>query len=165
VPGQREGYGGVKVSKVQDDIYCRLSGGKEVRQMNVTKNPLKIQPDAASAFQAMSEDGERQVVGIVNLRVTLIHAGDYWTAQGLEIDYLAVGKSLEEAQHRFENGLSATISENLRLYGTIQPLLRFAPVDVLRRFMADQDKQMFKHSQVSQHDVESISLDYYRRAA
>lgn len=104
-------------------------------------------------------------MGIGNLRVVLANHGDHWTAQGLEIDYCAVGTSLAEAQKRFEMGLSATISVNLKEYGTIEHMLRIAPVDVWQQFLRDAANQLFKHSQLSEHKLpkQVRAIEYYER--
>ena len=73
------------------------------------------------------EEGGTHAAGIGNLRVVLVPDENFWFAQGLEIDYAAQGDSLEDAQENFQDGLSATIHEHLRVYGTIRGMLRVAP--------------------------------------
>ena len=79
-----------------------------------------------TALHGAVEDGT-YVVGIGHLKVVIIPDGDFWFAQGLEIDYTAQGNSLEDAKQEFENGLIATIHEHLRVHGSIKDLLRIAP--------------------------------------
>ena len=74
----------------------------------------------------LSGEGDH-IVGIGNLRVYIVKDGDYWCAQGLEIDYLAQGKTIADAQKAFEQGLAATIHENLNLNNTIEPVLKGGP--------------------------------------
>ena len=74
-----------------------------------------------------AEESGTHAAGIGNLRVVLVPDENFWFAQGLEIDYAAQGDSLEDAQENFQDGLSATIHEHLRVYGTIAGMLRIAP--------------------------------------
>lgn len=83
----------------------------------------------ATALHTRDKSGD-QLVGIGDLRVILIREAESWYAQGLEIDYVAQGASIEQAKANFEIGLDATISENLKMLGTIEGLLTPAPVEV-----------------------------------
>lgn len=85
--------------------------------------------DTTTAVHATTADG-LDIVLIDRLRVALLRDGDFWVAQGLEIDLAAQGNSLEEAQRQFERGLVLTLRENLRIYGKIDHVLRVAPSDV-----------------------------------
>ena len=87
-------------------------------------------PEDNTTAANASTDHAEHIVGIGDLRVVLIEEGNYWFAQGLEIDYLAQGSSIEDAKDKFETGLAATFYENLRVFGTIQPLLVPAPVEI-----------------------------------
>lgn len=82
------------------------------------------------AFQeGVSNDGTA-VISIGPLRVVVIPDGKFWFAQGLEIDYAAQGKSLEEVKQNFQEGLTGSVHENLKRFGTIRKLMRPAPPDV-----------------------------------
>lgn len=87
-------------------------------------------PEDNTTAAHASTDHAEHIVGIGDLRVVLIEEGNYWFAQGLEIDYLAQGSSIKDAKDKFETGLAATFYENLRIHGTIQPLLVPAPVEI-----------------------------------
>lgn len=83
----------------------------------------------ASAVHGITETGEH-IVGIGNLRVVLLKEEGAWYAQGLEIDHVAQGSSIDEAKANFEIGLHTTIRENLTIHGTIGPVLIPAPPEV-----------------------------------
>lgn len=90
--------------------------------------------DATTAVHAQTEDG-LDIVLIDRLRVALLRDGDFWVAQGLEIDLAAQGNTLEEAQRKFERGLVLTLRENLRIYGKIDHALRVAPAEVWQELL------------------------------
>jgi hypothetical protein len=75
-------------------------------------------------------DGEHHVVGLGNLRVAIYHDDKYWVAQGLELDYVAQGVSLDDVKKQFEDGLAATIRQHLTMFGNIVPMLVQAPREV-----------------------------------
>jgi len=83
----------------------------------------------ATALHIANKSGDH-LVGIGDLRVILIKEAGSWYAQGLEIDYVAQGSSIDQAKTNFETGLHATIRENLKIFGTIEGLLTPAPVEV-----------------------------------
>jgi len=98
-----------------------------------------------------SKNSMSHVVGIGNLRVIVTNNDGSWFAQGLEIDYAAEGKSLKDVQNRFAEGLSATIHENLRRFGSLENLIRPAPRDVWRGFL-EAACERFHHEQVTTHE-------------
>ena len=101
-----------------------------------------------TAVHAITEDGEH-IVGIGDLRVVLVQEGNYWYAQGLEIDYVAQGPSIEDAKENFEIGLASTLHENLQIHGTIEPLLVPAPVEVWKeRFDPGSSAKRYTHISV-----------------
>jgi hypothetical protein len=105
-----------------------------------------------TAAHASHEDGVHHAVGIWNLHVMLLSEGDFWVAQGLEIDYVVQGDSIEDAKRNFSYGLKSTIDLNLRMYGNIEGLLSFAPNEVLQE--ASRSKEPLKlYSQVSMHEL------------
>ena len=70
---------------------------------------VKIRRAAAKNSPARAitvSTGDTHVVGIGNLRVAIETDGKFWTAQGLEIDYIAQGDDLEDAKKQFEDGLA-----------------------------------------------------------
>ncbi len=75
------------------------------------------------------------MVGIGNLRVVLVKEGDVWSAQGLEIDHVAQGVSLDDAKKNFQESLRATVALHLNLYGNISGLLRVAPSEVWAKYL------------------------------
>lgn len=102
------------------------------------KQPSKGSKAAEVGTQATTavhyRKGDVHAVGIGNLRVMLIHEDGAWYAQGLEIDYCAQGESIEDVKSRFEQGLSVTLSEHLRVHGTIEGILVPAPREIWREF-------------------------------
>lgn len=70
---------------------------------------------------------DHHAVHIAALRVLVCQEGDLWTAQGVEVDYVACGGSLEDVQARFERGLAATVAANLEKFDNIDRLMKFAP--------------------------------------
>ena len=114
----------------------------------------------------LSDNGDH-VVGIGNLRVFIVQEGDYWCAQGLEIDYVAQGESIEEAKEAFESGLTATIHANIKRHGTIEHVLKVAPSEIWAEIYAP---EVLPHlySQVSLHEIESLpfhGIQYLQRQA
>lgn len=85
-------------------------------------------PEHTTAIELQHEDGTH-VVGIGNLRVVLVDLGGCWIARGLEINYFAQGDSLEDVKKSFEDGLNATLDENIKAFGTIEKVLQVAPAD------------------------------------
>lgn len=101
--------------------------------MSKTKKVSK-EPVVATVFHGQSPDGAVTVIGIGNLRVLIVQEDDAWFAQGLEIDYAVQGVSLSDVKAQFEDGLAATIHENLKVYGVIDHLLKPAPPEVWKEF-------------------------------
>jgi hypothetical protein len=126
----------------------------------VPKTSRKSKPKGASklvaksaltrAFHSKAKDGTN-IVGIGNLRVLITHEGEAWFAQGLEIDYAAQGNSLNDVMKQFEEGLAATIHENLRVYGNIEKLLKVAPSEIWKEFFLNPEAIRNRHSQLSIH--------------
>lgn len=93
-----------------------------------TPNKVKIRnAKNADASAVTASAGDTHVVGIGNLRVAIESDGKSWTAQGLEIDYIAQGSDLEDAKKQFEDGLACTIHQHLRIYGNIDSYCRLRP--------------------------------------
>ena len=90
---------------------------------------LAMSNQDTTAIHAVTDAGDH-IVGIGHLRVLLVSEDDHWHAQGLEIDYMAQGSSIDEAKANFETGFLVTIEENLRVHGSIEPLLKVAPPEV-----------------------------------
>ena len=88
------------------------------------------------------------------LRVVLYPEDDYWIAQGIEVDYSACGRSLEEAKTRFERGLTMTIQAHLEKFGSVQKLLRYAPEEVWKGL---EDSSMYHVRFISKHAIEPAS--------
>lgn len=104
-------------------------------------------------------NGSLYIVGIGDLRVMITHEGsEDWLAQGLEVDYFATGRDLENVKKAFEIGLRRTISEHLKRFRHIKHLLHPAPEHVWADFSERAlSGNLYSHSQISFHalDVES----------
>ena len=113
------------------------------------------------------KSNEDHVVGIGNLRVFLVQEGQYWCAQGLEIDYVAQGNSIEEVKEAFESGLTATIHANIERHGTIRHVLKVAPPEVWQEIY-DPEVLPRLYSQASIHQIKSLPfqmIQYLQRDA
>ena len=97
-------------------------------------------------------DDDHDYVNIGDLGVLVTHDGDWWFAQGLEIDYTAQGKSLDEVRERFTRGLIATAEAHLTEFGSIVNLLRPSP-DVLIELFKASERKLLKMSVESMHDL------------
>lgn len=72
---------------------------------------------------AAVSDGTLHAAAVKALHVMLLPDGEGWFAQGLEIDYFACGKTLEETKANFANGLCLTVNEHLLMYGNVDKVL------------------------------------------
>ena len=96
-----------------------------------------------------------QAVGIGNLTVLIVRDGNFWVAQGIEIDYAAHGSTVEEAKTNFEEGLTLTIEQNLRVYQTIEKILCPAPSSVQLEALRLKDS-VESYGQVSFHSAATV---------
>jgi hypothetical protein len=118
---------------------------------NTTESKKKhIESHSATAVHLQQKDGH--IVGIGNLRVIIVQDESCWFAQGLEIDYAAQGKSLDDVRTQFEEGLCRTIHEHLRVYGTIINFLKPAPREIWQELLYDKLAGINRHSQISWHE-------------
>ena len=85
----------------------------------------------AHAIHVQNHDDHAVCIG--SLRVLITQHENEWIAQGIEIDYAASGSSLNNVKDNFQNGLALTIEEHLKAFGTIEHLLKHAPVTELRK--------------------------------
>lgn len=132
----------------------------KVRHRRGQKGAMK-KHSPAKAFHGQTSEGE-DLVGVENLRVVIVRDGDYWFAQGLEIDYAAQGKNVADVKRRFQDGMCATIHEHLRMYGNIEQFLRPAPREVWKELFYDATASLSKHSQVSCHSVlKEQTIDHF----
>ena len=109
----------------------------------------------ASAVHTVTETGEH-IVGIGDLRVVLLKEDGAWYAQGLEIDCVAQGPTIDEAKANFEIGLDATIRENLTIHGTIGPVLVPAPPEVWMDLLNPRARPR-RFSSLSIHPIDRLS--------
>jgi len=119
-------------------------------QNKVKTKRVKAHNSPAHAITVSS--GGTHVVGIGNLRVAIESDGKYWTAQGLEIDYIAQGENLEDAKKQFEDGLACVIHQHMRIYGSIDKLLSPAPRDVWKEVLNPKAIRT-RYSQISIHEI------------
>jgi hypothetical protein len=102
------------------------------------------------------KEGAHDLVEIGDLRVLVMQDGDWWFAQGLEIDCSAQGKSEEDVKEAFVQSLVATSHAYLAELGSIQKFLRPAPPEVLRDLVGAGVKGMLKVSTLTAHELEPI---------
>lgn len=126
---------------------------------------LKSPTASASALHAHSTDGNTHVVAIGNLRVVLVQEEGSWFAQGLEIDYVAQGDSIEAVKKNFEQGFAATVDQHVRVYGTIEKLLVAAPPEVWKdvlhaKCIKKSYSQFTLHENVAQQKLPFEGIDY-----
>jgi hypothetical protein len=117
---------------------------------------------SATAFHEKIKDGTN-IVGIGNLRVVILQEGNVWFAQGLEIDYAVQAASLAKVKKAFEQGLCATVHENLRVYGNIEKLLKPAPPEVWTEMLFGATvagKHFRRYSQISMHRTLQQALPF-----
>ncbi len=121
-------------------------------------------PKVVVAFEAKTKNGT-SFVGIGNLRVVIMQDDGSWFAQGLEIDYVAQGKTIKEVKKHFENGLEATVDEHLRIFGSIENLLKVAPQEIWdEMLLGGTANKRYHYSQLSIHSLgkslkESLPFD------
>jgi len=118
---------------------------------STSKPPARQKPPTTMAIHVQTKDGSEHLVGIAYLRVMLVEDDGSWFAQGLEIDYFAQGSSIEDTQRRFQDGLKETIDYHLKLYGTIEGVLRVAPQEVWDEFYGSHSggqRKLYNHVSV-----------------
>ncbi|MGA2742248.1 MAG: hypothetical protein ABSG65_33015 [Bryobacteraceae bacterium] len=76
-----------------------------------------------------------------------------WITLPLQVDYAASGSSVEDAKVQFQNGLRATIHHNLRMFGTIENILKVAPNEEWLKLWHTAKGQHKVYSQVSFHEL------------
>lgn len=107
--------------------------------------------DKAVAVHDVDEKTGTHGVGFRNLKVVVVNDEGNWFAQGLDIDYAAQGKSLDEVKQHFQDGFKATIEQHLKIFGNIRKLLKPAPAEVWKEFYYDLISAHFEYSHVSIH--------------
>lgn len=137
-----------------------------------TRIAQSVTSTGAHAVHA-SDDVGHHFVDIGNIRVFIVRDGDYWFAQGLEIDYSAQGKTVEAAKKSFQRGLLLTIQAHLRAYGGIDRLLQFSPPQVLLEFLHCGNRFRYSHTSVHftkltkqvQQQLPYSGISFYAQAA
>jgi hypothetical protein len=102
------------------------------KRMTAKRPPKKGQIRAEAVHV---KRGETHEVGFKSLRVLLEQDGSSWVAQGIDIDYISYGKTIEEAQANFAEGLSLTVHEHLKMLNTIKYMLKVAPQHVFDEYL------------------------------
>lgn len=101
-------------------------------------------------------DGKNHTVKVKSLKVLLTEEGGSWFAQGLEIDYAAYGKSIQETKNNFELGLKCTITEYLKLHGSIEEFLIPAPKEAWKEYYSAIHNLDEKKKKISSDEKESF---------
>lgn len=103
----------------------------------------------AMALHAQDENN-RHWVGLNKLRVLVVEQDQDWFAQGVDLDYAAAGRSLDEVRWNFEHGLESTIRLHLERFSCLDHLLRLTPRRVLDEIAP---KHEFDFSMSVTHDL------------
>lgn len=106
-----------------------------------------------SKHAAIHADTDRFIVGIGDLRVVIKEDSGHWFAQGMEIDYVAEGTSLEDVKDRFERGLAATVHEHVKRFRTIEHLLESVPSEAWREIALGVSVKRLRYSCLQLHEV------------
>ncbi|MEA1053427.1 hypothetical protein U5801_27015 [Lamprobacter modestohalophilus] len=103
----------------------------------------------ATALHA-SDNQDNHWVSINNLRVLVTERDGDWFAQGVDLDYAACGRSLDEVKRNFERGLAGTINLHLKRFNCLERLLKITPFHVLEELSPD---HAFDFSLATWHDL------------
>ena len=123
-----------------------------MRRTTITQNP-----PPTSVLHLEGDD--KHAVLIQSLRVVIVQDGEQWFAQGLELDYAAVGINQQDVKSRFEDGLAATIHEHLKVYGSVEKILKVAPQEAWNLWLAQ--GQRYKFDQASFHPIQTAGAEIY----
>ncbi len=104
------------------------------------------------------ETEQEHAVLISSLRVVVVKDGSQWFAQGLELDYAAAGDSKEDVKSRFQDGLASTVQEHLKMYGSVERILKVAPQEAWDLWLDQGDNYTF--SQASLHFAEQSEFAF-----
>lgn len=108
------------------------------------------EPTTVAHLQGMENEDHHAVI-VEYLRVVISQDENLWFAQGLELDYAAAGDTLDDVKERFHQGLAATFREHLKIYGSVENLLKIAPQETWDTWLkADKN---YNFTQVSLHDL------------
>jgi len=121
------------------------------QEKKIKANLLATAGDTGAAHFSDQND-EKHAVALWNLSVLIVPDGDFWFAQGIEINYGAQGDSAEDAKKNFQEGLVATINQHLKIYGNIEKILKFASPDILKE-AADNKPAIKRFAWISLHEV------------
>jgi hypothetical protein len=109
-----------------------------------------------------NDAGDHEIM-IGNLRVVLVPDGGMWFAQGLEIDYAAQGTNIDDAKKCFESGLTSTVEQHLKVYGSISKLLTSAPDEIWKELLFARGAVRHSYSNVTTHQLPFERIDYIER--
>jgi len=141
---------GMKIVRIGEEADLVIGHG-EVPMAKI-KTKLDASAKDAHALHLQDEDDAHAAVAIWNLSVLIVPDEEHWFAQGLEINYGAQGDTEKEAQENFQRGLLATIHLHLKVHGSIERILTFAPSQILRE-AADNKDRIAQFDQVSFHEI------------
>ena len=130
-----------KIPKVCDDC-AGVSDASKGRNGTETDTPhsttaagaLPTDTATLNAGEATDQDARSELEP--TLQVIVTRDGDGWTAQAVEADYAACGKSPKDARTRFVAGLEATARKNLEKHGNVSRLLMPATPETWAPLMA-----------------------------
>lgn len=123
---------------------------KEGGELPEASEQKTSEPTTVAHLQGRENEDHHGVI-VEHLRVVISQDEDLWFAQGLELDYAAAGDTLDDVKERFHQGLAATFREHLKIYGSVENLLRIAPQETWDTWLkADKN---YNFTQVSLHDL------------
>ncbi len=103
------------------------------------------------------------------LRVLIEKDGPGWIAQGVDINYVAGGKTKDEAKKNFVVGLALTLQSNLEEHGSIDHFLKKQPSSEVRvRYLLsssknpDVQKMPPIHSSSQSKPLYSPSIEFFK---
>jgi hypothetical protein len=143
----------------QEEVERRLTSRPGMTGGETTAMSRRTILKARTKTKATAEhikDGSLDVVSIGDLRVIITKDASWWLAQGLEIDYAAQGRSLNEAKGNFEHGLALLIDSHLAKFENIRGMLKPAPGETWNDLLNVTLEGMFGYSQVSIHDFPKL---------
>lgn len=109
------------------------------------------EPTTVAHLQNTENENHHAVI-VECLRVLLIQEEEeQWFAQGLELDYAAAGDTVDDVKERFQQGLGVTITEHLKIYGSVENLLRVAPQETWDLWLKADKHYNFTHATL--HDL------------
>jgi hypothetical protein len=98
-----------------------------------TSAPRRLKTSKAAA-RSLAEVHGMNERNEVHIRVWLFREGDHFVAQGIDIDYVACGRTREQAERHFEEGFVATIEAHQEKFGHLTNFVKQPPQEIVTEF-------------------------------